>query len=951
MKFTRILFLLSAMAASQACIAQVAITGSITGTVTDSAGAVVPGASVSVQSPEMMTPKTLKAAQDGGFTFTQLPPGRYEVKVSAPNFKDYERSNILLTAGFTATLNIPLAIGNASETVNVSAAAPLLNLKSTQIGTTFDLHMLQNLPTGRDPWSTIEQAPGVTTDQFDVGGSKSYYQSTMSVHGSIPGQMAYSLNGLKLNWPGGGGGATAFYSDPDSFQELQIITDSAPAEVSVGGVYINMVSKSGSNQLHGTANVYYDTNALQSQIQEPTYNGVPVHAGNGPIVMIRDLTANAGGPILKDRWWIYGGWRYLITSEQLLSIPRPDGSIPISVNHQTNTTMQNDIQIGMRNHLGVTWWYNEQNQYSRRNTAATGIQFTSDAAAWRQIEPAYVVQGDLTTQITPNLVLDSRAGYLHLTFPLRYEPQVTPTDIAVEDISLSTLTGAATENLVEPAAEWRLNQSAQYAHSGWWGSHEFRAGWDYAYNFSGLYANVNQDIVALFNNGNAYEVYQYDGPTRERTIFFEGSLFGQDAWTISRRLTLDLGLRFDHFHEYEPTQTNPPAAFFASYFPNRSITHEEVALWKDVSPRVGASWDVRGNGKSVLRASFGRYDLTEGTSLGESINPNVLSGYVYTWKDLNGDGYPQQNEWLTTPSGAPATPVGALGAVHVTIDPHLSRPYSYEVVGGYQQQVLRDVVVSANYYYRTTKDQIAQYNNAAPITAYEPVTTFPSGPNAGKPITNVYTGQPLTMYNLPSAYVGKFAFYTTNIAATNNNQYNAVEFTAQKRFSRGLELLTGFTVQSMTGTYIAGVSDNFSDPNLNINRANSNLDQDATYVFKISGQYQEPRTKLSVSFNYEHYTGYPIRPTNAYTGFTQGAETVALEPSTLREPNVDIANIRFARPTTFHQHYILEPVLDLFNITNSNSIVTKVATYGGNFLKPVDLINPRIARFGLKFTF
>ena len=420
----------------------------------------------------------------------------------------------------------------------------------------------------------------------------------------------------------------------------------------------------------------------------------------------------------------------------------------------------------------------------------------------------------------------------------------------------------------------------------------------------------------------------------------KGSIFGQDKWTVGRRITLDVGIRYDHYHAINPSQTNPTPEFFASTFPNRTVSHQDVARWNNFSPRLGVTWDVRGNARTVAKASFGKFLFTQGTSLGESVNPNILGGYIYSWKDTNGDGYPQQNEWLTNAAGVAATPTGTLGAVATTIDPHLTRPYSYQVVAGVEQQIFSGIRVDATYYYRTNKNQIARYNQAIPDGSYTPVS-----------YTNPLDGSAIQLYNLAKAYVGKFNYLTTNIAATNDNNYNAVELSGQKRFRAGWQFLTGLTIQSNKGVYISGVSDNFTDANLNINRANSNLDQQATYVFKGSGSYLEPRSKLNFALTYQHYTGYPIRPTNAFTGLNQGSVTVALNPSTLREPNVDVANLRLSRPTSLGERFKLEPTLDLYNFTNSNSVTSKVATYGANFLKPVDLINPRIFKLGLKLSF
>jgi hypothetical protein len=150
-----------------------------------------------------------------------------------------------------------------SQAVTVEGE-PILDLQNNQTTTTFDETLLEDIPSGRDPWSTVAQMPGATSSTFDVAGNNSYQQSTMQVHGSTPAEQIYSYNGLDLNWPGANGGYTQFYTNHDAFEEFQVVADNAPAAIPIGGVYMNMVTKSGSNQLHGEALIYYLTAAWQA---------------------------------------------------------------------------------------------------------------------------------------------------------------------------------------------------------------------------------------------------------------------------------------------------------------------------------------------------------------------------------------------------------------------------------------------------------------------------------------------------------------------------------------------------------------------------------------------------------------------------------------------------------------------------------------------------------------
>ena len=181
-------------------LGQVSITGKITGVVTDPTGAVIPGAKVTASGQSLMSPRATISQSDGSYLFDLLPSGSYDFTAAATGFKTFSQKGILLTAGFTATLNPRLEVGGIEDIVTVNAEAPAVDVKDTQGSTTFDLNLLQNIPSGRDPWSTVAQTPGATVSTFDVGGNQSYQQSTMQVHGSTPGEQLFSFNGLDLNW-------------------------------------------------------------------------------------------------------------------------------------------------------------------------------------------------------------------------------------------------------------------------------------------------------------------------------------------------------------------------------------------------------------------------------------------------------------------------------------------------------------------------------------------------------------------------------------------------------------------------------------------------------------------------------------------------------------------------------------------------------------------------------
>jgi hypothetical protein len=930
--FRNIFFVAAAALVSLPAAAQVAQSGNITGYVTDTSGAGVSGATITATSPALMTRRELKTQPDGSFLFDRLPIGTYEIRAEMAGFKALVQPDIVLSAGFTATIGLKLEVGDISQSVTVEGAASVLDVTSVQNTTSFNTSLLENIPSGRDVWSTVAQIPGATSSTFDVGGSRMYQQSSMAIHGSKPGEVVYSFNGLKLNWPGGNGGSTAFYIDHDAQEEFQVVTDAAPAEVSVGGLYTNMITKSGSNSWHGLAAAYYLTDAFQSETKLPTFNGAPVNVGL-PFAMARDLTANSGGSIIKDKLWIFAAWRYYVVRQNVLSVRTKAGNPTFDNNHQSDLSGRLDYQINDKHRLSVMYLWNEQNRFYRRSTT---YAFVDDSAAQRQIEPAYVLQAQWSALLSPNLTFEARFGYMHLHFPLAYEPVVKPTDISIADTGLSTLTGAATNDYINVTGSTRGAANVSYFKGAFLGgTHNFKAGFDYSHNRKDDIYHINGDIVAYKINNVASRVDAYATPNYARGEFNEWAGFLQDTWTLSRRVTLTLGMRYEGFRAFNPEQTSPPSANFASVFPQRTFPASgNIVSWDTVVPRVGVSWDPMGNSRSVFHFGYSRFMLSEGTRLPEALNANLLSGRSYKWTDTNGDGLPQLDEYFL-----PANFTSSFGGIATRIDPNLSRPYSDQVNAGYERQVLGDLRVGATFYYRTTRNQISRVNAAAPRSAYSPVTR-----------TNPLTNQPITIYNLDPAFVGKTDYLVTNISQLDDNNYIGVEFNATKRMTKHWQMLSGFTIQKNSGTVGNALSDDFNDPNKDINRGDGRLDQDSTYVVKIAGTVELPY-KISLSPKFQFYTGYPLQPTNTFTGLNQNSEAVALGTrGSIRLPNVAYFDLRIARPTRIREKILLEPIADLLNLSNRNPVLAEVTSIGANYLKPSDLLNPFVARFALRLS-
>ena len=908
------------------------LTGTITGSVSDNTGAVMPGVTVTVSGERLIGgPHTQVTNQRGEYRIANLPPGTYNLRFELSGFKGLVREDIQVSAGFVATVNISLEVGALEETVLVTGASPTVDTKSNVQQTVMSQKILEGVPTGRDVWSLAKIIPGVSVSTYDVGGTQGMQQSDITAHGSRAEDKTFAIDGLSVNWSGTGGGATMVYYDQGMFEEINYQTSAIPAEVAIGGVYMNMVTKAGGNRWKGDARYYYANDSMQSS------NFADVSAkynfpGGNPITGAQyDLNVTGAGPIMKDKIWVFGSFRQWRVDKKLLSVFNSNGTNAIDDNRITNGSIKLTTQLNLNHRLGAVYNFNQKNRYHRRDTPP---YYVDDKASYVQLQPGWTGQVKYTAVLAGTSVFESTVGGVSGVWPLHYQKEVKPTDIYHEDSVLSTAWGAAPRNYNNPNYRFQFDNIVSHTKTGWGGSHNFKGGLQFTRQMYRDDNRMNYDMRLFYNNGVAYQVRAFNTPVVATSYMHVLGFFGQDSWSIGKRLALNVGVRADRATGWIPAQSSPAGA----WVPERSIPEKDVyKQWRPVW-RAGAVYDVLGNGQTALKGNVSRYAHQVGTAfLINNIHPFAISSANIAWTDTNHNDFPDPGE-LGPFEGF----IGGVTSHYATPDgPEWG--YSDEITAGVEHQLIRDLRVGVMYYHRTNRNLVGGRNVLVPPSAYTQVTI----PNP--------MGGTLSFYNLDKSYVGKQETVRQNIDLLDNN-YNGIEVTAAKRFSSRWQMLFGFTAGRTKGGIDFGLTTDYNDPNMLINQQGV-VGNDSTYSWKLSGSYLVPKVDVSISGAFVHNTGYPRQfsytITRAiYPGLTRSSQTVYVnERGAERLPSVSMLDLRFSRPIKLAGGRTFEPQIDVFNVTNNDVIVGMVNLLGARLGYPSEILAPRIVRVGFAFLF
>ena len=985
----------SIVAVPQMALAQ---TGTIAGTVKDSSGAVIPGVTVEATSPALIEKvRAVVSDTQGEYKIVDLRPGAYTVTFTLPGFSIVRREGIELTTGITATVDAEMRVGSLEETLTVTGQAPLVDVQNTTQHRAVTRDVMDTIPSGRRAADFAVLTPGVTvaasgggptTVGQDVGGSTGDSNQGLAIHGSTSLDMRYIMDGMIAGNTSSTGGTSAGTVNFNNamIQEIAIDTSGATAEVMNSGVRANVIPKQGGNEFLGFFYGNYTNAALQSTNldAELAAKGITTtHVFNN----LFDINPALGGPLKQDRIWFYGSVRYFGGSVSPPGARYALDPASFRFTPDPNRTPTNDFWTRSAD-LRVTWQISQRTKvnvfgdYQQRENASAAALSSSQAFEATQSHPIWPRFVQTTWNWTASNRVLVELGHMYFRYVTFYLPQdgfVGAIPIVDSGIGL-TYHGSPRHFGVNSNTHSGKASLAYIT-----GSHSFKVG---SQVLSGMgrwpfmepvqYGFVNGVPASILLRATPYIV--------DSRVKLDFGAYAQDQWTRGR-LTMNAGVRFDAINGFAPAQCAPAGL----YAPARCIEAiENTPNWKDISPRLGAAYDLSGNGRTAIKWNVGRFVEAQAGGFVQAVNP--LSGPNATttrqWTDLNSDFVPDcdlANPVANGECGRNNNNSFGLPVLSTRYDTDATtgwgtRGYNWETMAGLQHELWPGFSVEASYHRRWFGNLRATVNTAVTPADFDPfcITTpadprLPGGGN--QRICGLYDVKP-TRFGLQDSVITRASNYGDLVHA-----FDGVDVVANVRLPRGI-LVQGGTSTGRTKFNSCDVV--VGHPEIDslgwlITAAQGTLPHEEAFCditppfltqVKLLGSFPLPWWGLQTGLTLQSER-QPIANQGGLEGITalwavpnaQIAPTLGRNLSSRTNAPVNIVpagtlygerlnQLDFRVSKTFAVRGTrIQAQLDVYNLLNENTVLALNNTYGARWQVPSGLLPPRFAKFGVQLNF
>jgi hypothetical protein len=896
------------------------LTGALIGTVRDPQGAIVPGAVVQATSPALMGgPATMTTNEKGQLRFPVLPPGGYAIEITMPGFEKYREEGIQIGAGATVDRMVVLTLAGVAQSVVVEGTGSRIDARNPGVATRFALEDIRTIPTRRSSmFDFMRAAPGISATSPSSG-----TVTTVSAFGSGANENAFLIDGTNFTCPCIG----IARSEPgvDFIQEIQVQSVGASAEFgNIQGAVINVITRQGGDRFLGDASYYWQTSGLTSQpVRFLVPNSNQVESGYER-TRYRDVTTNLGGPAVRDRAWFFAGYQHLRDYD---SQPGTDPAFP--------RTYKQDKVFGKLTWRPAPGWQLFHSIHDEHwvNPEPPTIARPYDATRRMSASVPAVTFGHLTHSLSSNTVWEARAG--QFVYSEDNRPSTGSLTTPGRTDSVTRLASGAPQSfgsvrIVRTSAKATLSH---YRPALLGADHEWKMGGQFEKGEHRIRNVIPTSQRFVDNNGLLSQIISR-APATFGGISFTSSAFVSDAVTIGDRITLNAGLRFDHSRA---GSQDLPAIDLEGRETRQIIPGRgRLYTWNLFSPRLGVTTKLAADGRTILRASYGRF------------YQGVLTGELDYFH----------------PGATPITTTEvATGAVRVEdpntnlrFDPDTRAPRTDEYSVGIDRQVGGALTVAIAYIRKDGSNFIGWSDVAG---QYRPDTR------------RLADDEIVPVFLLDTAVTSPAArrFLLTNQDAYSMT-YNGLMMAVEKRRAHGWQAFGSYTLsrayglQGASATTAAGAQTSTvapggtfgRDPN-DLSNALGRLPNDRPHIFRLMGSVDVPRTGFAIAANLQHVSGKPWAATTIVNLPQNSQQRVQLEPRGSRRLSSQTPlDLRVSRSIRSGSGARIDLLLDVLNVLNdtaeeglvTDTLATQALKSVADFGKPNAFVDPRRAMVGVR---